>query len=69
MSESNRCETCRWWERRNPELGECRRNPPRIVDALLPGEDGLFLDAYFGATGFPVTLESAWCGEWKETPE
>lgn len=77
---SERCELCRFWEcgPDEPEIGKCRRLPPRAVtevDAELhelvcmiadnSGAEHRFqpISDWFGA--FPLTLLDAWCGEFR----
>lgn len=65
------CHSCACWKAysRNPELGECRRHPPRIIDCRITEvEDGYLasIDQIQDATYFPVTNVDAWCGEFRE---
>ncbi len=60
-----RCETCRYWLR---DSSECRRRAPSlVVSSQLVGANGR--DAQPGASAWPVTAASAWCGEWAPAHE
>ena len=50
------CVKCRYYERSNPnwERGECRRHPPRALDANSDRPNR-----------FPVTKDTDWCGEYQ----
>lgn len=57
MSETTTCATCRWWQQRHGDYGECHRLPPsRPPDALSRSE-------------WPVTLGADHCGEWTAREE
>lgn len=78
--QQERCETCRFWirgeqvtrdsltgnvkERKPAELGDCRRYAPR-GPLIYPVND---VGAYADTQTFPMTAETAWCGEYQPTP-
>jgi hypothetical protein len=59
MSDQSKCETCRFWDQKRrsqstPKLAPCRRMPPRVSNA--------------GATIWPETNATDWCGKHATTP-
>jgi hypothetical protein len=57
----NICRDCKYWEIINssgeegaPTFGKCHRNPPLLLNV----QDTTY-------TGFPVIVETEWCGEFK----
>lgn len=40
------CELCRYYVEETDETGECRRHPPRIVDAEIGKKEDLVPDAF-----------------------
>lgn len=50
IDETPACENCRYW-RRTKDLGDCRRDPPKLVD-LDHGQIGFW----------PKTKPTQWCG-------
>lgn len=59
------CKTCRYWRetgRSDDETGECRINPPKLFDSLLPPES-IFYEDILGASMFPATHDDTWCGQ------
>lgn len=68
MSETT-CETCRWWDRRDPShtYADCRRLPPRNTLSVSGREIGggrvqVTLDTHANAS-WPNTAANDWCGE------
>ena len=63
---TERCETCRFWDRSVLDtvgFGACRRFPPIHLECEVFDEGG---SANVGE--WPDTLSEDWCGEWKPTP-
>lgn len=67
----DRCDGCRFWRRsheatgRGTRHGQCRSDPPRLIETLLePSQDGEPVDLR-AATRFPVTGEDDWCGRFE----
>jgi hypothetical protein len=61
------CEDCRFYQKVTLELGECRRAPPRLMDAIIANSmtkpDGdLGYQSLDIATRFPVVFCEDWCG-------
>jgi hypothetical protein len=56
MKRLDTCYTCRFWEgqglRQRGPKGACHRYPPVVTPRSPEGD-------------FPVTISTAWCGEWK----
>jgi hypothetical protein len=77
VSEADRmCSNCSFWARKlldrmadQPLLGECRRHPPAggprvaAADSAVKTGDTLQIER----TGWPLTLDRDWCGEWVPT--
>lgn len=74
------CSNCRFWANPNDDedddtrMGECRRYPPRICEAMMAadianayGEPAIGLERKTNwlNTTFPVTGDDEWCGEWQ----
>ena len=63
------CYTCRFWIDGGCGVdGQCRRHPPRIVDAavekdLRSGEWAAVREEMWHYTVWPETLSADWCGE------
>jgi hypothetical protein len=66
-SRKERCETCKFWDRHEPDgPSPCRRYPPKVMQKQLWQEDKDLTDidiAY--ASICPRTLHNCFCGEWK----
>jgi len=71
VSEERKCETCRYWRVRpgilvgEAEEGDCRFNPPRVIQWAGDGPDG-------GASGDSMWASSRpddVCSEWVERNE
>ena len=61
---SEECGNCKFF--RGNDEGECRRNPPIIVEKLLKdGPSETLLDNVYWATCFPESWAGDWCGEYK----
>lgn len=60
------CASCRFWVQRHADrpIGECRAQPPTIVDAAIPemviGYPVSSRDIHH-ATWWPVTSAAEWC--------
>jgi hypothetical protein len=50
------CETCKFWAQQEDSWGLCRRHPPQIF------EDKEYRDTY---ACWPDTSRYSWCGEYK----
>lgn len=65
------CLTCRYYDevdQKNTLFGQCRRNPPKIVDSKVEKThktDNAY-EAIYYATAFPIVRMNSMCGEWKE---
>jgi hypothetical protein len=55
------CSICVFWnqDEENPEVGECRRNPPAVV--VVHDEECTLVPTSL----FPVTADAEWCGEYQ----
>lgn len=68
------CETCRFWEQYDDNVGSCVVNPPVVVDALVASYCGWAKDngdfdmnsAIEGATSWPSTISGDRCGKHEE---
>ena len=56
------CEVCLFWSRdcKDFQWGSCHRMPPSLVDTASQ------VDVGEAAAYWPNTIESDWCGEFKE---
>ena len=54
------CETCRFYSRINPDIGQCRRYAPR-PDCFDVDDDGETI-----WPDFPEMCWDDWCGEWQQ---
>lgn len=63
MSERS-CFECFWFELIENEYGECRVNPPQIVEKLVGGSSYANL---FQATKNPIVSQNHRCGKYKKT--
>jgi hypothetical protein len=62
MSRNKVCSTCLFWSRGDDDIGDCRIEPPKIVDSLVPDSpDGSDI---FHATRFPSTASDESCAKW-----
>lgn len=52
MERKQRCETCRFWDGKTGDTGQCLRFPPQLI-----GNE---------KEAFPLTGKCCWCGEWQE---
>ena len=59
MSE-NVCGNCEWFEMIENEYGECRKNPPVIIEKLVGGNSYTNL---FQASKCPLVSKNHWCGD------
>lgn len=55
---SERCETCRFWEKDGTGLGHCYRYPPQMFPTVPKRGEGVWLQ--------PQTFDNDWCGEWQD---
>lgn len=62
MSDIN-CNNCIWFELIENEYGECRVNPPGIVEKLVGGSSYANL---FQATRNPIVSQNHRCSEFKK---
>lgn len=82
---TEQCNACRFWseemEHRDPSdvnwgFGWCRRNPPRIIETIVPSffpqpSYGQQVDPDFDAVAavnaskWPSTFATDWCGEYR----
>ena len=62
MSEIS-CNNCFWFELIENEYGECRVEPPRIVDKLVGGSSYANL---FQATKNPIVSQNHLCSRFKD---
>jgi hypothetical protein len=73
MSDKQSCGNCLFWLvdcTGNGRRGECRRYPPAVI--LIDSSMDDDFDHTFNHstdTEFPTTLDSTWCGEWKQKDE
>ena len=58
------CEFCRYWEKIQPKLGECRRNAPTLVMAVLTDKASIPNKA-----AWPRTFGVEWCGDFAFHPD
>ena len=58
------CNNCIWFELIENDYGECRVNPPRIVEKLVGGSSYANL---FQATKNPIVSLKHRCSEFKKT--
>ncbi len=57
------CSTCIWFELIENEYGECRLNPPRIIEKLVGGSSYANL---FQATKNPIVSQNHRCSKLKK---
>ena len=68
MDRVERCDRCKWWEKRDFESGACHRNPPQVFYAVELGgefsESGAAPDAgSWLEAAWPVCDPNDFCGE------
>jgi hypothetical protein len=66
----DKCVTCKYWDtvdQKNGLFGECRRNPPKIIEERLEDmqKGDTSYEGIYYATWFPVVRMNNMCGEWK----
>ncbi|MEG3144239.1 hypothetical protein U1839_06190 [Sphingomonas sp. RT2P30] len=79
-TKTERCGGCRFWDEdthyRSADgfgLGDCRRHPPVVVDCLVKARTNDDVDttptsgAVVGASLWPVTGRTDWCGEFESS--
>jgi hypothetical protein len=66
------CGNCRFYEHRSIDIGgDCRRNPPTIVNALITPQQAIASASseaepiVMWASRFPIVDVADWCGEWR----
>jgi len=80
---TEQCINCQFWKasvlnehHQGYEMGDCRRNPPALIDAMVRAElpvlqygqqadPELGLVSQRNSTMFPVTSHDDWCGEYR----
>ena len=63
-----RCDDCRFWAPHpNGEEGECRRQAPRLIEAMLP--PNLYIDDGARWAVWPVTFHEWGCGDGVPKPQ
>ena len=64
----NVCDNCQWFMIIEHEYGECRKNPPVIVEKLVGGNSYANL---FQGTKSPLVSKHHWCGKFlvRKEPE
>lgn len=60
---------CNFWNALATGNGECRKNPPRIIDGVafyeVRNKNSRVIDAVSTATQFPITNDDDWCGAYE----
>lgn len=54
------CGTCIWFEMIEHDYGECRKNPPVIIEKLVGGNSYANI---FQASKCPLVSRNHWCAE------
>jgi hypothetical protein len=57
-----KCSNCKHWDKADEHNGDCRRYPPRIIEALIGAPDEGF--DVTAISFFPGTNDHEVCGEW-----